>query len=325
MYGTWLPCQRDDVERGVVVARPPRGCRRTSARPRTGRVAVLVRRDRRQEVAGVGEAVGADRAELGQRGRARRSSRRHSRARRPSSSSTRKRTPRGTTRDLAGRDREQPELGAQQQPAALAGRAAARRRRRRSTGRSSSGWRGRGGRRCRCAGATSPLPPSGPQPVDEVGAARRDAAAGPSAAGSGPASTSANGRAAQRAVVDAARTPDALPTGGSGRARSGGSRARGSVNAVPLSCSAYSPSGRALRGVAPDGQGAGDGLAERARCRTRTGSAARPSRSRPLQRVCREGLSPGEHTTPAQHGQGVARVCAPRNSSGDRRARYRPR
>ena len=116
-------------------------------------------------------------------GTARRSSRRHSRAARPSGSSTRKLTPRGIDRDLAGRRVEHAELGAQQQAALL------RHDQQLAVGvvEDAVGHRAVGAidvdaDAAACAGVA--VAADRHQAVDEVGRARRETAAGPSAAGS---------------------------------------------------------------------------------------------------------------------------------------------
>ena len=169
-------------------SRPPRGCRRTCCTTSAGPVDVLVRRDRRQEVPRVRQAVGADRAELGQVEGLRRSSRRRSRA--PSRRAARRGSGRraGSARRSPGSHLERARTRCEQQPAALRDDQQLAVGVDEAPGRSSSGWRVQVDRRCRLRASTSPLPPSGPQPVDEVGAARRAPAAGPSAAGSGRAS-----------------------------------------------------------------------------------------------------------------------------------------
>ena len=234
-------------------------------------VDVLVGRHRRQEVARIGQAVGADRAEVGQPEAARRSSRRRSRARCRRAARRRKRTPRGITDDLLRLDLEHAELGGEAQAALLRHDQQLAVGVVEDSGPSSSGWRRTGAPPCRSAHRVA-VAGHRDQPSTKSVGARRASAAGPSAAGSGGAGTlgevaddpaavhrCANGRciAAGRMRYSQERRLSAARRG------ERGARELLRVQAVR----------RTLRRVAADRQGARAAPRSRTRCRSRSGSA----------------------------------------------------
>ena len=255
LYGYAVAVPRDDVERRVAVARRPTGAPPDFTTTCVGRVVVLEGRHRREEVARVREAVGADGPQLGQAQAPRRSSRRRSRA--PA-----RRASRGTSRRAARRrSRRVPRRGARTPCRARAPPPAARgaaRRRGRRTRRSIdrlAAYRCTPIPACRRA---SPLVASVTRPSTKSVGLLRHRRAAPSAAGSGR--TRPRGRApCAPARLDAAerRMHRARPQPVEPRAQVLRARRRERGDRELLR---VEPEGRLLRRVLPARQRPRDGL-----------------------------------------------------------------